>query len=116
MSNYRLTSLLKSLSEIVEKIMQTRLMNQLTKYSILSSQQYGFRENLTTDNATYQLTYEILTAMNNKSKAGDIFCDMEKAFDFVNHNILLFKMELYGIIGKEMTFYTQYPTDINEYS
>jgi hypothetical protein len=59
MSNYRLTSLLKSLSEIGEKIMQTRLMSHLTKYNILSSEQYGFRENLTTDNGTDQLTYEI---------------------------------------------------------
>jgi hypothetical protein len=108
--------LLKSLSEIVEKIMQTRLMNHLTKYNILSSEQYGFRENLTTDSATYQLTYEILTAMNNKSKVGGIFCDTEKASDFVNCNILLLKMELYGIIGKEITLYTQYLTDINEYS
>jgi len=35
--------------------------------------------------------------MNNKSKAEGIFCDTEKAFDFVNHNILLLKMELYWI-------------------
>jgi hypothetical protein len=68
MSNYKLTSLLKSVSEIVEKIMQTRLMNPLTKYNILSLEQYGFRENWTTDNATYQLTYEILTAMNNEKQ------------------------------------------------
>jgi hypothetical protein len=54
--------------------------------------------------------------MNNKSKAGGIFCDTEKAFDFVNHNILLFKMEWYRIIGKEITFYIQYLTDINEYT
>jgi len=80
-------------------------MGYLTKYSILSWEQYGFRENLTTDNATYQLTYEILTAMNKS-----------KAFDFVNHNILLLKMELYRIIGKELALCTQYPTDINEYT
>ena len=54
--------------------------------------------------------------MNNKSKAGGIFCDTEKAFDFVNHNILLLKMELYRIIGKELALCTQYPTDINEYT
>jgi hypothetical protein len=52
-------NVLKSLSEIVEKIMQTRLMSHLTKYNILSSEQYGFRENLTTDNATDQPTYKI---------------------------------------------------------
>jgi hypothetical protein len=62
------------------------------------------------------MTYDVLTAMNNKSKAGGIFCDTEKAFDFVNHNILLLRMELNGIIGKEITLYTQYLTDINEYS
>ena len=55
-SNYRLTSLLISLSGIVEKIMKTRLLSYLTNYNILSSKQYGFKENLTTDNATYQLT------------------------------------------------------------
>jgi hypothetical protein len=53
-------------------------MSHLTKYNILSSEQYGFRENLTTDNATYQLTYKILTAMNNKSKAGDISVILKK--------------------------------------
>jgi hypothetical protein len=42
-----------------------------------------------------------LTAMNNKSKAEGVFCDIEKGFDCVSHNILLLKMEFYGIIGKE---------------
>ena len=55
---------------------------------------------MTTDNATYTLTNKISMDMNNKSKAGGIFCAIEKAFDFVNHIILLIKMEFYGIIGK----------------
>jgi len=69
--------LLTSFSKILEKIMQTRLKSHLTKYNIFSSEQYGFRKNLTTENATYTLTNEILTAMNNKSIAGGIFCDIE---------------------------------------
>jgi hypothetical protein len=80
--------------------MQTRLRNHLTKYKIFSSEQHGFRKTLTTDKATYTLTNEILTAMSNKSKAGAIFCDTEEALDCVNHNVLLLKMECYGIIGK----------------
>jgi hypothetical protein len=79
---------------------------------ILSSE-HGFRENQITDNATYTMTNKILTAMNNESKAGGIFCDTERAFDCVNH-ILYVKMEFYGITGKEKTFYTQYLTDINQ--
>ena len=65
--------------------MQTRLLKHLKDYNILSCEQYGFRPGLNTDNATYQLTDEILHALNNKLKIGGIFCDLEKAFDCVNH-------------------------------
>jgi len=46
----------------------------------------------------FTLTHEILTALNNKITVG-IFCDLHKAFDCVNHGILLSKMEFYGIVG-----------------
>jgi hypothetical protein len=58
--------------------------------------------------ATYKLTQEILTALNNKSKVGGIFCDLHKAFDCVNHNILLSKLEFYGIFGKFNTLIKSY--------
>jgi hypothetical protein len=57
--------------------MQTRIKSHLTKYNIFSSEQYGFRKNLTTDNSTDTLTNGILTAMNNKLIAGGIFCAIE---------------------------------------
>jgi hypothetical protein len=50
--------------------------------------------------ASYTLTQQILTGLNNKIKVGGIFCDLHKAFDCVNHDILLAKMEFYGISGK----------------
>jgi 2-phospho-L-lactate guanylyltransferase (CobY/MobA/RfbA family) len=48
---------------------------------------------LYTDNAIYALLNDVLTALNNKSKVKGIFCDTEKAFDCVNHDILLHKLE-----------------------
>ena len=70
--------------------MQRRILKHITNYNTLSTEQYGFRLGLRTDNATYKLTTDILNAMNNKQIVGGIFfCDSEKAFDCVNHDIFL---------------------------
>jgi hypothetical protein len=63
---------------------------------------------LGTDNATYKLTTEILNAMYNKLLVGGIFCDVEKAFDCVNHDILLFKLKFYDISDKDLQLYHSY--------
>jgi hypothetical protein len=56
---------------------------------------------LTTENATYKLMKEILNALNNKLMVGSIFYDLQKAFDFVIHDILLSKLDTYLITGKD---------------
>ena len=56
--------------------MQTTLINHLNDCNILRNEQYGFRPGLNTDNATYQLTNEILYALNNKAVIGGSFCDL----------------------------------------
>ena len=65
--------------------------------NILTKDQFGFRNNLSTDNASFTLLHKILTALDNKHTVGGIFCDLSKAFDCVNHKILLSKSEFYGI-------------------
>ena len=75
--------------------MQTRLLDHLIKYSILTKEQYGFKTKLTTKNATYNLTTEILNALNNKLIVEGIFRNLQKAFSSVNHDNLLSKLEYF---------------------
>ena len=55
---------------------------------------------MSTENASYILLNEIRTALNNKRMVGGIFCDFYKAFDCINHAMLLEKMKFYGVSGK----------------
>jgi hypothetical protein len=55
---------------------------------------------VSTGNASYILLNEILVAMNSKQIVGGIFCDLQKAFDCMNHGVLLEKLKFYGVSGK----------------
>jgi len=85
----------------------TAIVCAFTIYLFVFTQQYGFRLGLRTDNATYKLITEILNAMN-KLLLGGIFCDLEKAFDCVNHDILLCKLKIYRIRDKDLQLYQSY--------
>jgi retron-type reverse transcriptase len=66
---------------------------------ILAKEQYGYRSNTSTEKAIVQLTNKILQALDNKEWVGGLFCDLSKAFDHVNHDILLEKLKFYGVTG-----------------
>ena len=78
MSNYRSITILTSSSKSFEKVMLTRLLKHLTDHNILRKEQCGFRTKLKTDNATYQLTIQILYALNNNLLISVIFCNSKR--------------------------------------
>ena len=110
-SNYRPISLLTSFSKIVEKLMYVRLQKHIDTNDILCREQYGFRSKHSTEQATFSLINNIQTAMNENQKVGGIFCDIRKAFDCVNHTIILNKLEVYSIKGKSKKLLKSYLTD-----
>ena len=92
-SNYRPISLLPSFSEILEKLVYNRLIDYLSKYKILSDNQFGFRKNHSTEYPLVLLYDKISSAIDNNEVTVGIFIDLSKAFDTVNHQILLDKLQ-----------------------
>jgi hypothetical protein len=110
-SNYRPISLLTAFSKVMEKALYNRLIDHLNTNNLIHPQQFGFRQNLSTENAIFNLTHDVSKALNNKLSVGSIFFDLEKSFDSVAHSTLISKLLHFGIIGKSKILIESYLTN-----
>ena len=91
-TNYRPISLLSPINKIFEKLIYSRLYTYLEKNSMLSSHQYGFRMGLSTTLAIYDMQENILENLEKGFITCTIFCDLSKAFDTIDHDVLLWRL------------------------
>ena len=114
-SNYRPVSILPIFSKILEKLMYSRILDFITRNSILFDYQFGFREGYSTNLALTYLIDDLVTSLNKQNCVLGLFLDFSKAFDTVNHDILFHKLEHYGIRGKALDWFRSYLTDRYQY-
>ena len=97
MSNYRPISVLPCFSKILERIMHNRLYKYLTTEKLLYSKQFGFQIGLSTEHAIVKLVDQIYKSFEKDHYTLGVFIDLSKAFDAVDHAILIRKLEMYSI-------------------
>ena len=107
-SNYRPISLLSNIDKILERLMYSRLYNFLEKKEIIFSLQFGFRQKYSTTHALIHLTDKLRHEIDKGNYACGIFVDFQKAFNTVDHHILLKKLEYYGVRGISNKWFASY--------
>ena len=105
-SNYRPISLLPTFNKIFERLICDRLLNFLEIHNILYIFQFGFRKLFSTTLALIEITDKIRELINDGNYVLSLFVDFTKAFDTVDHDILLQKMNCYGIRGHANMFFS----------
>ena len=112
MKNYRPISTLLNVNKIFEKLLYGRINFFIESCNIVSDNQFGFRKSRDTQLAALKLIDLILpTLSSGEGFAACVFLDFNKAFDTIDHNNLLSKLERYGIRGLPLNLFKSYLSD-----
>ena len=109
--NYRHVSILPNISKVLERLMYSRLYDFLTKNELLYENQYGFRKFHSTELALLQLFDRVSNALADHKHVIGLFMDLSKAFDTLDHTILIRKLEYYGSRGVAIQWFKNYLTN-----
>lgn len=115
LANYRPITILSCINTLFEKLIAARIMNFVEKYNILVANQHGFRKNFSTGTAVHSVSEIVNSSLNKNRTTIGIFLDIKKAFDSVNHDILLQKLERYGFRGPAGKFFRSYLTNRTQF-
>lgn len=108
LENLRPISLLSIFSKVFEKLMKDRLLKYLENLNFFSNKQFGFTKGKSTEDALVSVTDLIYTSLNDKNKTTGVFIDFKKAFDLVDHDILLSKLEAVGVRGITLNWFKSF--------
>ena len=114
-SNYRPVSVLPVFSKLLERLVYNRLIAYITNNKLLYEYQFGFQKGKSTHLALILLVDKITEALDRGECVIGIFLDFSKAFDTVDHNILMMKLEKYGIKGKALQWFCDYLSNRTQY-
>ena len=113
--HYRPILILPSLSKIIEKVIHNRLTSFPKRNNILSETQFGFRSGHSTCDAFIKYITDLLNDKENKLNHIAVFLDLSKAFDTIDHVLLLDKLEFYGTRGKALDWFRSYLLNRKQY-
>lgn len=113
--NYRPISILPVLSKIFERILHIQLTEYFTENKLFYDGQYGFRQNHSTEYAALELTDYVMQNLENRKHVFSIFMDLSKAFDCLNHDILMTKLSNYGLENSSLNLIRNYLSNRKQY-